>query len=61
MEGKHLIHRIVGWIIICLIVIWIIANPGVAGHTAHIWATDLGNFFTELTCSSGRCCSGPGC
>jgi hypothetical protein len=50
-----MMHRIVGWIIIILIVIWIVANPGIAGHTAHIWATNLGFFFAKITCSSPQC------
>lgn len=43
-----MIGKIIGWIIIILIVVWVISNPTGAGHAVHTWITDILSFFTHL-------------
>jgi hypothetical protein len=43
-----LTSKVVGWIIIILIVVWILSDPARAGADTHIWATNIGSFFSHL-------------
>jgi len=40
-----LIAKIVGWIIVIAILVWIISNPEQAGHDVNVWITGIINFF----------------
>ena len=40
--------KIVGWVIVILIVVWIVSDPSRAGADVHRWATDIVSFFTHL-------------
>ncbi len=43
-----MLQKIVGWIIVVLIVVWIITNPSSAGDTVHGWITGIIDFFRHL-------------
>jgi hypothetical protein len=47
-EADHLVAKIIGWIIIILIVVWILSNPSGAGSTVHSWITGIISFFQHL-------------
>ncbi len=40
-----MIAKIVGWIIVIAILVWIISNPAQAGHDVHTWITGIIDFF----------------
>jgi len=51
-----LLSKVVGWIIVILLIVWIITDPARAGIDWHIWATNLGIFFSHLAgCGFARC------
>ena len=43
-----MVSKIVGWIVIILIVVWILSNPSGAGSTVHGWITGIISFFQPL-------------
>jgi hypothetical protein len=43
-----MLQKIVGWIIVVLIVVWIVSNPSSAGDTVHGWITGIIDFFRHL-------------
>jgi hypothetical protein len=43
-----MLQKIVGWIIVVLIVVWVVSNPASAGDTVHGWVTGLIDFFKHL-------------
>jgi hypothetical protein len=47
-EADHLVPKILGWIVIILIVVWILSNPAGAGSTVHGWITGIISFFQHL-------------
>lgn len=47
-EADHLVAKIIGWIVIILIVVWILSNPAGAGSTVHSWITGIISFFQHL-------------
>jgi uncharacterized membrane protein len=47
-EADRLAAKIIGWIVVILIVIWIISDPTAAGTSVHNWITDIVSFFTHL-------------
>lgn len=47
-EADRLVAKIIGWVVVILIVIWIISNPTAAGTSVHNWITDIVSFFTHL-------------
>lgn len=42
------VQRILGWIAIILIVVWILSNPAGAGSTVHAWITGIVDFFAHI-------------
>jgi hypothetical protein len=55
-RGERLLSKVVGWIIVILLIVWIITDPARAGIDWHIWATNLGIFFSHLAgCGFARC------
>jgi hypothetical protein len=47
-EADRLVAKIIGWVVVILIVIWIISDPTAAGTSVHNWITDIVSFFTHL-------------
>ena len=47
-ERLHL-SKVMAWIVVILLIIWIFSDPSRAGHDARVWATNLGSFFTQIT------------
>ena len=43
-----MIQKIVGWVIVILIVVWIVSNPSSAGDSVHGWVTGIIDFFKHL-------------
>jgi len=43
-----LIGKVLSWVIIILIVVWIISDPAKAGTQVHGWIQDIVDFFTHL-------------
>jgi hypothetical protein len=43
-----LIGKVVGWVIVIIIVVWVISKPSGAGTDVHNWVTDIISFFTHL-------------
>lgn len=44
-EVRRLIAKIVGWIIVIAILVWIISNPEQAGRDVNDWITGIISFF----------------
>jgi hypothetical protein len=40
--------KIIGWVVVILIVIWVVSNPGAAGNSVHDWIADIISFFQHL-------------
>jgi hypothetical protein len=47
-EADHLVQKVLGWGIVILIVVWVLANPAGAGSTVHGWITGVVSFFQHL-------------
>lgn len=47
-RADYLITKIIGWIVIILIVVWVLSNPAAAGSTVHGWITGIISFFQHL-------------
>jgi hypothetical protein len=42
------LSKIIGWIVVILIVVWVVSNPSGAGTSVHGWITDVISFFQHL-------------
>ena len=43
-----MVAKIIGWVVIILIVVWVLSNPSGAGSTVHGWITGIISFFQHL-------------
>lgn len=43
-----MLAKIIGWIVVILIVVWIVSNPSGAGNSVHSWISDIFAFFQHL-------------
>jgi len=46
--GQGMLPKILGWIVVILIVVWIVSNPSGAGTSVHSWISDIFSFFQHL-------------
>jgi hypothetical protein len=44
-----LVPKAIGWIVVILLIVWIVANPARAGIDVHTWINDIVSFFSHLT------------
>lgn len=45
---EPLVAKVLGWVVVILIIVWIISDPSGAGADVHAWVTDIISFFTHL-------------
>jgi hypothetical protein len=43
-----LVAKIIGWVVVILIIVWIFSDPTAAGTSVHNWITDVVTFFDHL-------------
>ena len=43
-----MITKILTWVAIIVVVVWIVSNPAKAGTDVHNWITSIVSFFTSL-------------
>lgn len=43
-----MITKILTWVVIIVIIVWIISDPAKAGADVHNWVTDIVSFFSHL-------------
>lgn len=43
-----MLTKLLGWLVLVLIVVWIVKNPASAGQTVHGWASGLLTFAGSL-------------
>jgi hypothetical protein len=47
-EARAVLQKVLSWIVVVLIVVWIVSNPAAAGNTVHTWVTGIITFFQHL-------------
>jgi len=43
-----LVGKVIGWVILILVIVWIISDPAKAGAEVHSWITGVVSFFSHL-------------
>lgn len=43
-----MLSKVLGWVVVILIVVWVVSNPSVAGNSVHGWISDVVSFFQHL-------------
>jgi len=46
--GKRLLGKVLGWIVVVVVVVFIISNPAQAGALVNDWIHAIITFFTQL-------------